>query len=63
MAPLDADENKLHILFHNIKQIYDDLLFEYGVELKQISMGMSRDYMIALEEGATIIRLGRILFE
>ena len=63
MAPVDADDNKLHYLFHNIKQIYDDLLFEYGVELKQISMGMSRDYMIALEEGATMIRLGRILFE
>ncbi len=63
MAPIDAGEDKLHYLFKNIKQIYDELQCEFGVELKQISMGMSRDYKIALEEGATIIRLGRILFE
>ncbi len=63
MAPVDADEKKLHQLFGNIKQIYDELQSEFGVELKQISMGMSRDYKIALEEGATMIRLGRILFE
>ena len=63
MAPLDCSDEKLHELFKNIKQINDDLQFEFGVELKQISMGMSRDYKIALEEGATIIRLGRILFE
>lgn len=63
MAPLNAKEEDLHRLFGNIKQIYDELQSEFGVELKQISMGMSNDYKIALEEGATIIRLGRILFE
>ncbi len=63
IAPLGCSDEKLHELFMNIKQINDDLQFEYGVELKQISMGMSNDYLIALEEGATIIRLGRILFE
>ena len=34
---------------------------KYG--LKELSMGMSNDYKIALQEGATMIRLGRILFE
>ena len=63
MAPLNCSEEKLHYYFGNIKQIYDELQSEYGVELKQISMGMSNDYLIALQEGATIIRLGRILFE
>ncbi|MBQ3641079.1 YggS family pyridoxal phosphate-dependent enzyme [bacterium] len=63
MAPIDADEHELHRLFGNIKQIKDELESENGVELKQISMGMSHDFRIALEEGATIIRLGRILFE
>ncbi|MBQ9245586.1 YggS family pyridoxal phosphate-dependent enzyme [bacterium] len=63
MAPIDSSEEELHYLFANIKQIYDDLKSEFGVELKQISMGMSRDFKIALEEGATMIRLGRILFE
>ena len=63
MAPIDSSDEELHKLFGNIKQIYDELQSELGVELKQISMGMSRDFKIALEEGATIIRLGRILFE
>ena len=63
MAPIDSSDEKLHELFSNIKQINDVLQSEFRVELKQISMGMSRDFKIALEEGATIIRLGRILFE
>ena len=63
MAPIDSSEEELHHLFGNIKQIYDDLKSEFNVELNQISMGMSRDFKIALEEGATMIRLGRILFE
>ncbi|MCD7780668.1 MAG: YggS family pyridoxal phosphate-dependent enzyme [Candidatus Gastranaerophilales bacterium] len=63
MAPLNSSDEELHYLFGNIKQIYDDLQFEFGVELNQLSMGMSKDFKIALEEGATMIRLGRILFE
>lgn len=63
IAPIGCSEEELHILFKNIRQIYDSLKSEFKVELKQVSMGMSRDYMIALSEGATMIRLGRILFE
>lgn len=63
IAPLHCDEKKLHELFENIKQINDELQSESGLELNEISMGMSNDYKIALEEGATMIRLGRILFE
>lgn len=63
MAPINSSDEELHYLFGNIKQIYDDLQSEYGVELREISMGMSQDFEIALQEGATIIRLGRILFE
>lgn len=63
MAPIDSSDDELHKLFGNIKQINDVLQSEFRVELGQISMGMSRDFRIALEEGATMIRLGRILFE
>lgn len=63
MAPINCSDEELHQLFGNIKQIYDVLQSKYKVELSEISMGMSRDYKIALEEGASIIRLGRILFE
>ena len=63
MAPIDSSDEKLHYLFKNIKQIHDDLESEFKLELKHISMGMSRDFRQALEEGASMIRLGRILFE
>ena len=63
IAPLGISDEKLHSLFKNIKQIHDELQLEFELELGQISMGMSKDYMIALREGATMIRLGRILFE
>ena len=63
IAPLNCPDEMLHKLFRNIKQINDDLQFEFGVELNQISMGMSNDFRIALEEGATIIRIGRKLFK
>ncbi len=62
IAPLLEDKNQLRALFRNIKHLKDELSSEYQVELKEISMGMSNDFHIALEEGATIIRLGRVLF-
>ena len=57
IAPLTDDENKLRELFSNMKDLKDKF------SLKELSMGMSNDYKIALECGATMIRLGRILFE
>ncbi len=63
IAPLSQDKVYLHNLFKNIKHLKDRLELEYKVELKQLSMGMSNDYLIAASEGSTIIRLGRILFE
>lgn len=63
IAPLLEKDEVLRELFRKIKHLKDDLESEYKVELREISMGMSNDYMMALEEGATIIRLGRILFK
>lgn len=63
IAPLSQDENYLRSLFENIRHLKDKIQFEYKVKLFHLSMGMSNDYRIALEEGATIIRLGRILFK
>ena len=57
IAPLDADEKKLRTLFMQMRKLTD----EY--QLKELSMGMSNDYRIALECGATMIRIGRKLFE
>ena len=56
IAPLTDDKDELKRLFSEMKKLVD----EY--QLKELSMGMSHDYKIALECGATMIRLGRILF-
>lgn len=63
MAPLNAEEKELDRLFEEVRQIRDDLQERYGFELREISMGMSQDYTIAARHGATILRIGRKLFE
>ena len=62
IAPLGAEETELHSLFRNIREIRDELETIYSVKLPELSMGMSDDYQIAIQEGATIIRIGRKLF-
>ena len=57
IAPYTDDTNELDRLFSNMRNLKE----KYN--LKELSMGMSHDYKIALENGATMIRLGRILFE
>jgi len=56
IAPLTDDNKELQRLFSEMKSLTD----EY--KLPELSMGMSHDYKIALDCGATMIRLGRILF-
>ena len=63
IAPLTQDKNYLRKLFKDIKNFKDKLETEYNIQLRELSMGMSNDYRIAVEEGSTIIRLGRILFQ
>ena len=57
IAPLTDDVKEIDRLFSDMKKLQE----QYN--LKELSMGMSHDYEIALECGATMIRLGRILFE
>ncbi len=47
--------------FRLLRALRDDLQNRIGVHLPELSMGMSEDYPIALEEGATMIRIGRKL--
>lgn len=62
MAPLGASSAELRTVFGGLRQFRDELEKEFNVRLPELSMGMSNDYQIALEEGATIIRVGRKLF-
>ena len=61
MAPLDADERSLRAVFAGARQARDRLA-SIGHPAVELSMGMSNDYEIAVEEGATMVRLGTVLF-
>ena len=62
MAPLGASEDELTRLFGDVRVFRDELKNEFGVALDELSMGMSDDYVIAAEQGATMVRIGRKLF-
>ena len=61
MAPLDADERTLRRVFTGARSARE-LFREAGFPATELSMGMSNDYEVAVEEGATMVRLGTILF-
>ena len=60
MAPFDAGEEEIHQYFHELKEISGKMNSEKPL---QLSMGMSQDYPIAIEEGAHFIRIGTAWFE
>ena len=62
IAPLMASEEELRSLFRDIRILRDEFQEKYSVELPELSMGMSNDFKIAVDEGATMIRIGRMLF-
>ena len=61
MAPLDADEGTLRRVFTGARNARATLA-SAGHDATELSMGMSNDFEIAVEEGATLVRLGTILF-
>lgn len=65
MATFTDDTEQVHNEFRNLKSIFDTLKHDYFAEqpqFKEISMGMSDDYPIAIEEGATLVRVGSKIF-
>ena len=61
MAPFDAVESVLRAVFRGARDARARLqAAEFGAEW--LSMGMSGDYEVAVEEGATHVRLGTVLF-
>lgn len=62
MAPLGADSSVLHATFGGLRKFRDDLQKEFGIQLPELSMGMSGDFAAAIEEGATIVRIGTAIF-
>ena len=62
MAPLIKDRVEILRLFQDVAQVRRSLENRYGIRLEELSMGMSGDYDLAAQAGATMIRLGRVLF-
>ncbi|MDR2492767.1 MAG: YggS family pyridoxal phosphate-dependent enzyme [Coriobacteriales bacterium] len=66
MAP-QGDAKRARSTFRALRVLRDDLAARIGalpnVELRELSMGMSEDYVIAVEEGATILRIGRKVWQ
>lgn len=55
---IDEEFKELNVLFGGIKQVY----FKDKPEFNELSMGMSSDYQIAIENGSTMVRLGSTIF-
>lgn len=58
----DSDPEKVRPHFAALRKLRDQLIVLTGVELSELSMGMSHDFRAAIEEGATQIRVGSSIF-
>ena len=63
MAVKASDELSLESQFAKLRILRDEIEKEFNIKLPYLSMGMSDDYKEAIKEGATHIRLGRILYD
>ena len=62
MAKANSSDDSLCEQFKKLRLLRDEMKKKFSINLPYLSMGMSDDYQIAIKEGATHIRLGRILF-
>ena len=62
MAPFEASESEINDYFLNMRKLKEEYQKQHDY-VTEISMGMSNDYVEALKNGATIIRIGSKLFE
>jgi hypothetical protein len=64
MAPIVADPEQVRPVFSRLRQLRDELANAFPrVDWGQLSMGMTDDFQVAIEEGATMVRVGRAIFE
>ena len=64
IMPAMATQEELTRLFRGMRCLFDQLRQEAvsGVEMRELSMGMSGDYILAAQEGATHVRIGSAIF-
>jgi pyridoxal phosphate enzyme (YggS family) len=65
IAPLVEEAESVRYVFAKLRTIRDRLRESWSLrfDLSELSMGMSGDYEVAVEEGATVVRIGRMLIE
>lgn len=65
MAPLVDDSEEARSHFRRLREILEDIQHEHrpGPNFRGLSMGMSNDFEVAIEEGATVVRVGSVLFD
>jgi len=62
VPPYDPDPERSRPHFAELRRLAGGLAARLGVPALELSMGMSEDFEVAVEEGATLVRLGRVLF-
>ena len=65
MATFTDDHEQVRSEFHHLHQIFEELktrYFSQNTDFKELSMGMTDDYPIAISEGSTLIRIGSAIF-
>ena len=61
IAPLNKDPKETRLLFRRLQQFFDEHRRYFG-DIPMLSMGMTDDFELAIEEGSTMVRIGRGLF-
>ncbi len=63
IAPLVSSPEETREVFRGLRELRDRLQSTHtGLDLSQLSMGMTNDYQVAIEEGSTLVRIGRAIF-
>jgi len=62
MASFTDNEVQVRSEFHGLHLIFIEMQTVFGVDFTQLSMGMSGDYLLAIEEGSTMVRVGSSIF-
>lgn len=62
IGPFTDDKNRIRQSFGMLRELLIEANARLGTDMKELSMGMSSDYKIAVEEGATLLRIGSAIF-
>lgn len=62
MPPFVDNPEEVRPYFSQLRNLLDQCNREFGLSMRELSMGMSQDFEVAIEEGATMVRIGTALF-